>query len=167
MQTIDIRFMRPGEAARALVSAAPARGDYWGVTMRAKYASTRPADVVEQYRRTVRERAWSYFARLPRHQKNSLRCDDCGATGCKLWRESHCYSGKIPVLCASCVMRKDGKTRTLDADGKWYDEECGKCDQIGWFVPAVPDVEGVGFWGYTSVPADGVEWWRTLPTYPR
>jgi hypothetical protein len=39
-------------------------------------------------------------------------------------------------------------------------------DQIGWMVPAVPDQEGLGFWGCTSTPMDGYAWWQKLPTLP-
>ena len=34
---------------------------------------------------------------------------------------------------------------------------------IGWLVPAVPTEEGNTFWGYTSVPYQGVYWWDNLP----
>lgn len=40
----------------------------------------------------------------------------------------------------------------------------GGTDQIGWRVPAVPTEEGDTYWGYTSVPEPGVQWWRLLPT---
>jgi hypothetical protein len=39
-------------------------------------------------------------------------------------------------------------------------------DQIGWMVPAVPTPDGDTFWGYTSVPLEGVLWWKALPTDP-
>jgi len=165
MQTIDIRFMRLEDAAALLVANAPARGDYWGTTMRAKYATTRPADLVTQYRRTISERAASYGNRLPESQRARLVCGACGAKGCKMWREYNTCADYTKVLCGRCTMADQKKTGTLDADGKWDDERCGKCDQIGWMVPAVPTHRGDTFWGYTSVPADGCEWWRRLPTY--
>lgn len=40
-----------------------------------------------------------------------------------------------------------------------------RTDQIGWRVPAVPTEDGT-YWGYTSVPTPGVDWWRKLPTFP-
>lgn len=41
-----------------------------------------------------------------------------------------------------------------------------RSDQIGWRVPAVPtESEVMNFWGYTSVPSAGVDWWRNLPFY--
>lgn len=36
-------------------------------------------------------------------------------------------------------------------------------DSIGWLVPAVPTEEDDTYWGYTSVPQPGVEWWQRLP----
>lgn len=39
-----------------------------------------------------------------------------------------------------------------------------KSDQIGWDVPAIPDEENVSYWGYSSVPQEGVEWWKALPS---
>lgn len=37
---------------------------------------------------------------------------------------------------------------------------------IGWMVPAVPTEDGETFWGYTSVPQAGCEWWHRLPATP-
>ena len=42
--------------------------------------------------------------------------------------------------------------------------EYGRTCQIGWYVPAIPDEEGLGYWGYTSVPQEGIDWWQALPT---
>lgn len=40
----------------------------------------------------------------------------------------------------------------------------GTTDQIRWLVPAVPvENEPESFWGYTSVPQEGVVWWVNLP----
>ncbi len=38
-----------------------------------------------------------------------------------------------------------------------------RCDQIGWLVPAVPVAEGDTYWGYSSVPDAGCQWWYRLP----
>lgn len=80
------------------------------------------------------------------------RCASCGAHGCKLWREYQTISPKL--LCVACAEKVQGKRLETGS---------GACDQIGWYVPAVPDEEGAGFWGYTSVPAAGVAWWKALP----
>lgn len=94
------------------------------------------------------------------------RCGDCGATGVKLWREYQTISPKL--LCANCAASDQGESiADIDAEGKHTDPELGtKTDQVGWYVPAIPDEEGVGYWGYTSVPQAGVDWWRRLPTKP-
>ncbi len=38
-----------------------------------------------------------------------------------------------------------------------------RTDQIGWRIPAVPTEDGHSFWGYTSVPQSGCNWWYKLP----
>ena len=38
-------------------------------------------------------------------------------------------------------------------------------DQIGWRVPAVPTEENDTYWGYTSVPQPGCDWWANLPFF--
>lgn len=42
-----------------------------------------------------------------------------------------------------------------------------KTDQIGWRVPAIPTEENDTYWGYTSVPQPGCDWWASLPTQPK
>jgi len=69
------------------------------------------------------------------------------------------------------------RTKTMDS-GHWlgYDPKKGapsdaietksnreSTDQIGWRIPAVPTEDGDTFWGYTSVPQDGCNWWARLP----
>lgn len=165
MRTIDIKFLTIEDAARRLVESAPARGDFWGITMRARFSTTRPADIIAQYRRIVQRRAWAYESMLPPAQKARIVCNNCGASGCKMWREYNTFANHTEILCGLCALNDQGKEGPIDADGK-IGSEFGKCDQIGWLVPAVPDLEGLGFWGYTSVPAEACEWWRLLPSYP-
>jgi hypothetical protein len=76
-------------------------------------------------------------------------CHACKATGVKLWRGYQDCSPRL--LCRTCV-QADQKREHSWAEG----------DQVGWYVPAVPDEEGVGYWGYTSVPAAGCRWWYRL-----
>lgn len=88
------------------------------------------------------------------------RCSECGADKCKLWRE---YQTMMPSLfCGPCALQKQGKSGPIDAVGVRRDIY-GPTDTIGWLVPAVPDEQGVGYWGYTSVPTEGCDWWRALP----
>lgn len=91
-------------------------------------------------------------------------CAKCGVIHIKLWREYQTVNPKL--LCAKCASEDQKENiETMDEDGN-FDWEYGlKVDQIGWYVPAIPDEEGVGYWGYTSVPENGIEWWRKLPTF--
>lgn len=96
-------------------------------------------------------------------------CHHCKASGCKLWRE---YQTMFPtLLCVVCATRNEQKVDNVDATGRrtMTDDECSPgstTDQIGWYVPAVPDEEGRNYWGYSSVPPEGCVWWRNLPTRP-
>jgi hypothetical protein len=80
------------------------------------------------------------------------RYASCGAHGCKLWRLA--YTMDPDLFCVACA-----EARTGDR----LETGMGASDQIGGYVPAVPDEEGAGFWGYTSVPDTGVKWWHGLP----
>lgn len=73
-------------------------------------------------------------------------CGECRAEGVKLWRESH--SSRVDLRCATC---SGATTDLIDSD------------QIAGRVPAVPDEDGKSWWGYTSVPQAGCEWWARLP----
>ena len=93
------------------------------------------------------------------------KCEECGAEGCKLWRQSHVFANHVRLLCAVCA----GKDQNRSIDG--IDSagctagKYGVSDQIGSLVPAVPTDDG-SFWGYTSVPAHRVQWWYNLPSLP-
>lgn len=90
-------------------------------------------------------------------------CSECGASHCKLWREYQTFKPKL--FCAPCAAEYEEKDiSTLDADGKRISETLHhKTDQIGWCVPAIPDEEEIGFWGYNSATVKGIKWWRSLP----
>lgn len=100
-------------------------------------------------------------------------CENCGGTNCKLWREYQTFCPSL--MCATCAAVLQGKDISgMDADGLYpsvmeingEDVDMGRSDQIGWMVPAVPDEEGAGYWGYTSVPQAGCDWWKNLPSFP-
>lgn len=94
-------------------------------------------------------------------------CSGCGATGCKLWRDYQTFLEHQHLLCAPCAAKEQKKDiSTIDVDGCRESDFGGKTDQIGWMIPAIPDEEGDTFWGYTSVPLEGVNWWRKLTTLP-
>jgi hypothetical protein len=91
------------------------------------------------------------------------RCAVCSKHGVKLWRE---YQTINPELCcADCAAKSQGKDISdIGSDGTYTTDYGMTTDQIGWRVPAVPDEEGIGYWGYTSVPQSGLNWWKRLPT---
>ena len=93
------------------------------------------------------------------------KCARCGTQGCKLWREYNTLDTEL--LCAACAAADAGKeVGDLDASGHRLSDFGDRTDQYGFWIPAIPDEEGLGFWGYTSVPADGCAWWRQLPSLP-
>jgi hypothetical protein len=94
---------------------------------------------------------------------DDYKCGTCGATGCKLWRE---YQAFMPSIeCCDCAGKSQGKdVSQINAEGMRPCEGSGLTDSIGWRVPAVPTLDNTGWWGYTSVPQDGVRWWTALPT---
>ncbi len=77
------------------------------------------------------------------------KCKDCDMQGVKLWRGYQ--SIPIELRCGACTSKHEN--RTLDL---------AESDQCAWSVPAIPDLQGA-YWGYTSVPAEGVAWWKALP----
>lgn len=100
-------------------------------------------------------------------QKNTpdkYRCEECGASEVKLWRE---YGVSNPrLLCCICAGRISKRDiSNIDNKGRIIFRSY-KTDTIGWFVPAIPDEEGTGYWGYSSVPDDGIVWWEGLSTKP-
>lgn len=97
------------------------------------------------------------------------RCANCFAQGCKLWRRSNTCLEAIELLCVECAGENQKQdVSDIDVDGRHTSSIISnhRTDQIGWFVPAVPTEDGEAFWGYTSVPDDGVAWWRALPSRP-
>ncbi|OGL74603.1 hypothetical protein A3C96_02125 [Candidatus Uhrbacteria bacterium RIFCSPHIGHO2_02_FULL_60_10] len=91
------------------------------------------------------------------------KCDRCGAVGCKLWREYQTFADHTLLLCCDCAAKDQEKDiGSMGHDGR-YENDYGKSDQIGWYVPAVPTEDGDAFWGYTSVPEAGCKWWYSLP----
>ena len=110
------------------------------------------------------------------HTPKDYKCAQCQRTHCKLWREYQTFSPQL--LCVDCAIanQSDPKVSStisrlaakgpiqINEEGKLYDDELKMwCDQIGWYVPAIPDEEGLGYWGYSSVPNAGVRWWKNLP----
>lgn len=83
----------------------------------------------------------------------TYRCSRCPSRGVRLYRQYQTLACHVEMLCRGCAL-KDQEKDAPDND---------KEHSIGWLVAAVPTEEGDTFWGYTSVPQAGVEWWNRLP----
>lgn len=81
-------------------------------------------------------------------------CKVCGAHGVRLYREYNTFSDYITLRCTHCSLENQKKSEP--------DSESGHT--IGWLVAAVPTEDNKTFWGFTSLPQPGVEWWNKLPT---
>lgn len=93
-------------------------------------------------------------------------CSKCDSKGVKLWRQSYAFLNTLELLCRPCAEKDQA------ANIRRYASLHLKTDQIGNLVPAVPDILPAApawrldpdstFWGYTSVPQQGVVWWNAL-----
>lgn len=88
-------------------------------------------------------------------------CEVCGAKDCRLWRKYQTFLDHQKLFCANCAENDQDKKLELDQAAGHITH-----DQIGWLVPAVPTEDGETYWGYTSVPSSGCEWWDALPIRP-
>lgn len=101
---------------------------------------------------------------------DNYKCTTCGIHGCKLWREYQVFADMTELVCCDCAgkSQKEDVSQIDDAGLRPLNPEIygsnQRTDNIGWRIPAVPTTDGSTFWGYTSVPDDGVLWWKKLPT---
>lgn len=101
-------------------------------------------------------------------------CEHCKAKGLKLWRLYNTCAISATLLCASCMVKDQSKwnetvreniaARIYNNVGYYIDKNGRKTDQCWSYVPAVPCENIDTFWGYTSIPSEGYEWWQKLPT---
>lgn len=101
-------------------------------------------------------------------------CSRCMREGVKLWRQYNTFADHLELLCRTCAIVDQQKEIDRQAES-WarVGVKRQESDQIGGLVPAVPDVlprgpswaldKNFSFWGYTSVPQSGVDWWKSLP----
>jgi hypothetical protein len=94
---------------------------------------------------------------------DNYRCTVCGRHGCKMWRQYNTMADYIELLCVDCAMKDQKVLYAVDDNGYHKSEFGDRIDQIEWLIPAIP-TDGIDtYWGYTSVPQNGVKWWRRLP----
>ncbi len=79
-------------------------------------------------------------------------CTVCVAQGVRLYRRSHVVLEAIFLYCTRCASDHQRCQPTQNDT------------QIGIFVAAVPTEDESSYWGYSSVPERGVQWWQRLPT---
>lgn len=105
------------------------------------------------------------------YSKNKIpegyKCSDCGATNCKLWRKYQTFLNHQNLLCAKCASNEQKEDISSINENGLRKSDYGLTDQIGWRIPAVPTEDGETFWGYTSTPMNGYEWWKRLETLPK
>jgi hypothetical protein len=103
---------------------------------------------------------------LPRSVLDKYQCSFCGVSGVKLWRG---IGTADQAWCSKCGMAQAGYPDAIDYNGRHSCGEYGPSDQIYSpkqgqnLLPWVPTPDGET-WGYSSVPPEGCEWWRALPT---
>lgn len=83
----------------------------------------------------------------------SYVCEDCGAEGVRLYRRYQTMLDSQKLRCTECALKNQNRT----------EPDQPSAHSIGWLVAAVPTEDGQTYWGYTSVPDDGVKWWDNLP----
>lgn len=79
-------------------------------------------------------------------------CSKCGAAGVRLYREYSTFANSVHLKCRTCTVKDTSQEPDIVSE-----------HAIGWMVAAVPTEDGETYWGYTSVPRLGVEWWNNLP----
>jgi hypothetical protein len=113
---------------------------------------------------------WRDYQTFLEHQ--SLRCLSCACSeeskvrvptedGRSLYAEErHMYrTATMEPYCWKEYNPAEGLPKNAVETKIWRD----RTDQIGWRVPAVPTEENDTYWGYTSVPQPGCDWWYNLP----
>jgi hypothetical protein len=99
----------------------------------------------------------SPFSYLELKTPDGYVCDDCDKSGVRLYREYQTFLEYQYLRCRCCALKD--QSRTAEEEFESGDSE----HSIGWLVAAVPTEDGKTYWGYTSVPEDGVRWWNSLP----
>lgn len=130
-------------------------------------------DLQEACRNEINDVTTAPFSYSSRSTPKGYSCNECGATGCKLWREYNTFLVYQTLLCALCAGKSQKKdVSRINEGGQTPDKILPNddyelwSDQIGGMVPAVPTEDGETYWGYTSVPEEGCVWWHGLPSLP-
>lgn len=107
------------------------------------------------------------YSKPPRF--NNYHCASCAAGGVKLWRLVYAANTTIGLKCARCLASAAGASTTQISP----DRLARITDAIdpGQVEPAIPaDMDGgaaYAYWGVSSVPQAGLDWWQSLPLMKR
>jgi hypothetical protein len=76
------------------------------------------------------------------------------------------FADQISLSCARCAaLQYEVDISTITDDGLYMRNDIPwMTDQIGSLVMVVPTECGNTYWGYTSIPPEGIQWWRNLKT---
>ena len=70
----------------------------------------------------------------------------------------------VSLLCCDCAAQDQSEDiSSMNEQGYRVGRFQDKDYTIGSFVPAIPDQEGLGYWGYMSIPKAGIDWWERIP----
>ncbi len=95
---------------------------------------------------------------------SSYVCGNCERSGVKLWRNTYAMSTEdVTLSCAECAGAEYDVDVSKMTNSGLLESEYGLTTNIGWRVAAVPTPENHGFWGATSTPVAGKNWWYFLP----
>lgn len=107
----------------------------------------------------------NYKRKIPRTPR-AYKCWGCGVRGVRLFREYQTFLNHSSLACVDCALKqyRDGhKGEEYEPNKYNEDKTLNSTHEIGWLVAAVPTEDGRSYWGYTSVPEEGVKWWMSLP----
>lgn len=100
-----------------------------------------------------------YHQDRPHPTPKGYECSRCGRGGLRLFRE-YGHGGK-DLLCAPCVFVAERRS----ADCPVWPAPAAGSDWVLNLCAAVPTEDGFTFWGFSSVPEDGVRWWNRLAVF--
>lgn len=89
-------------------------------------------------------------------------CGTCGANGVRLYREYNTFLEQQSLRCRACVIVETGGPY-YNGDSSYARPHEHQLGQSHTLILAVPTEDGETFWGYTSIPGAGIDWWNRLP----
>lgn len=110
-------------------------------------------------RKTIQIAPFSYAAI---GTPDGYACVRCSASGVRLYREYNTFLDHQVLWCRACVVAETGGAH-YGGDPRYSSPKEHQLGQSRTLVAAVPTEDGETFWGFSSVPQAGVDWWDRLP----